>query len=1189
MTEPLPSQPRLPSLDEALAGLSHIGVAEWSERLREDQRVRWEAGEPVRVEDYLRRLPALAEQTDALLDLVYGEVVLREERGERVRLEEYLERFPEHAGSLARQWEVHQALIETQIPGAGGEARRTAWPSLPGYDVLAELGRGGNGVVYRARQRSLNRLVAIKMIDLASAVSTQQLARFRHEAELLARLQHPHIVGIYKVSSHEGKPFFVLEYVAGGSLEDRLDGRPWSPAAAAALLETLARTVAAVHDQGIVHRDLKPANVLLSAACGFALAASEESTPNPQAARQAFEDIDPKIADFGLAKLLAEAAPAARPRPVTEAGQVLGTPLYMAPEQVRGEAAGPAADLHALGVILYELLTGRHPYRDQSVIDTLQRIVYSDPQPPTRFTSSVPADLEAICLKCLAKDPAKRYAGARELAEDLRRFRAGFPVQARSVGALVRLRMWARRQPAVAALSLTVLTVLLGGLVAVASQWWRAEKALANETVARGEAEEALVAAQKARATAEKAQTAEKVARQRVEQQKVELARSLDESQATSSRSLVALARQSMSNREFSQAEVWLDSCPPTHREWEWQHLRSLCRVRLLEIGGRKAPLGHYSQVQAVAIHPDGTRFVTAGGEGSDVRIWGPRGRLRRILDMVAPIAFSPKGRWLAGAGPRGGVRLCRMNDGKAAPLRMDEGGRMVQALAYRPDGRELGIVDTDGAVWLWTAAEDEGLRGPPRQVPLPKGLLARTLAWSADGRMLALVGLGGQVALLDGGTLRPLTLPSVTAGGSKVEREVRLRPPKGVQVVSVAFPPTGPGVLTAASDGSLRLWDVATGDVRQTRQAHASAAIGLSFSRDGRRLASLGRDGMVRLWDFPALTELARFPGVGAMTLDGPGQRLLVASRERRVVLWACQPPAPPEPLVRHGDTIHALAFEPHSGLLASAGRDHTVQWHDPRTRRPDRPPLKLPASVLALAYHPDGRLLAMILGSNQKGKETGELHVLDRVTGRRVRLGDRGEVVSAVAFSGDGKHLAAASREGTVWLWDGRTLQPRQTWRGKKVRGAGLAFHPDHRTLAIGLDAVVQLWDVDRGALRRSLPLPVGVNVLAWSPDGRRLAGGLRNASVQVWDLDNSPQGRTLTGHTGRVRAVAWTPDGRRLASASADGSVRLWDPARDREVLTLSGHNQVVQALAFSADGRFLASGGRDQTVLLHEAPP
>jgi tetratricopeptide (TPR) repeat protein/tRNA A-37 threonylcarbamoyl transferase component Bud32 len=334
-------------------------------------------------------------------------------------------------------------------------------PTVAGYEILDEWGRGGMGVVYKARQVGLDRIVALKMIRAGDYASTTELARFQTEAEAIARLHHPNIVQVYEVGEHEGKPFLSLEFCAGGSLHQKLAGSPLHPGQAATLLETLSRAMAAAHQANVIHRDLKPANVLL--------ASGGKELPRKGEPADASLSL-PKITDFGLAKKLDEVGQ-------THTGAIMGTPSYMAPEQAAGrKEIGPLADVYALGAILYECLTGRPPFNAATTYDTLTQVTSSEPVPPRRLNAKVPIDLETICSKCLRKEPHRRYGSALDLAEDLRRWLDDEPILARPVGPLVRLAKWAGRQPAVAALTASLVFVAAVGLLAVIWQWRIAEK-----------------------------------------------------------------------------------------------------------------------------------------------------------------------------------------------------------------------------------------------------------------------------------------------------------------------------------------------------------------------------------------------------------------------------------------------------------------------------------------------------------------------------------------------------------------------------------------------------------------------------------------------------------------------------------------------------------------------------------------
>jgi serine/threonine-protein kinase len=343
--------------------------------------------------------------------------------------------------------------------------------TIPGYEILTELGRGGMGVVYKARQTNVNRLVALKMILAGEHAGKIQLARFLAEAEAVAQLEHPNLVRLYEVAQHNGLPYFTMEFVAGGSLSQRLDGTPLPASDAAHLVEQLAHGMDYAHQRGIVHRDLKPGNVLLQESG----VRQQESCKKNAADTMTLPPGSwiPKITDFGLAKRVETGAA------MTATGAVLGTPSYMAPEQAEGNTreVGPAADIYALGATLYQCLTGRPPFRGPAPLDTIRQVIWDEPVPPARLNPTVPRDLETICLKCLQKDPHKRYADAGELARDLQRFQAGEPIQARPVGRLERTVRWVRKKPATAALLALVASLLIGG---VAGLFWYQQQQLAS-------------------------------------------------------------------------------------------------------------------------------------------------------------------------------------------------------------------------------------------------------------------------------------------------------------------------------------------------------------------------------------------------------------------------------------------------------------------------------------------------------------------------------------------------------------------------------------------------------------------------------------------------------------------------------------------------------------------------------------
>ncbi len=358
-------------------------------------------------------------------------------------------RKPRRSSSASDGSDPTIGLHLTAVAVARPEGHPTPVPTIEGYQILEELGRGGMGVVYKGRQILLNRPCALKMILGGIHASPDTFARFLAEAQAIARLHHPHIVQIHSIGEAEGLPFFELEYVEGGGLDRALDGTPWDARRAAGFVEILAGAVAEAHRLGIVHRDLKPGNILLT----------KEGTP--------------KITDFGLAKSLDNESG------LTATDSIMGSPSYMSPEQAAGltREIGPPADIYALGATLYELLTGRPPFRGTSILETLDQVKTVEPVPPSRLVPGLPRDVETIALKCLQKEPGKRYDSASSLAEDLRRFLGGEPIVARPVPSWERAWRWCRRHPAPAALTAAVVLVTALGLAGILWQWGEAVKA----------------------------------------------------------------------------------------------------------------------------------------------------------------------------------------------------------------------------------------------------------------------------------------------------------------------------------------------------------------------------------------------------------------------------------------------------------------------------------------------------------------------------------------------------------------------------------------------------------------------------------------------------------------------------------------------------------------------------------------
>jgi serine/threonine protein kinase len=601
----------------------------------------------------------------------------------------------------ARLWRHELALRTGERPVQAGsefDIHIPPWPAarnppttIPGYEILGDLGRGGMGVVYKARQVRLNRLVALKMIHAGELSDPDTLARFRTEAMAVARLQHPNIVQIYEVGEADGRPFFSLEYVAGGSLAQRVAGKPQPPEAAAALIETLARAIDYAHSQGVVHRDLKPGNILLASGVASAPRGIEEANPRGADATPLAKSI-PKIADFGLAKYTAAASPGRTDGP-TRPGLIVGTPAYMAPEQAAAtpETVGPTADVYALGAILYELLAGRPPFQGANAMDTLLQVRLLEPIAPRVWQPKAPRDLETITLKCLQKDPRRRYSSARELADELRRFLDGVPIRARATLLTERAWRWVRRHPSITAMAWVVLAAVVLGFVGGAVQWRQANEGRAAAEKARDETAAALNLAEQRLAFAEQELYLSRVARAHEHVRTGRVGTAMD---------LVRLCQP--------------PAARPDHRGWEWHYLQHYCTTGRdpVAVLGDDPDAAIDAAPMDKAVSPDG-RFTVTLADGVAV-VWdGTTGNL--VERLTAPVrlaacTFSPDGRRLAVLGIEPVVVLWDVATWRPvltlhAPVEMEpDDAPAPPRLTFSHDGRRLVAAAWNAGVTVWDA-----------------------------------------------------------------------------------------------------------------------------------------------------------------------------------------------------------------------------------------------------------------------------------------------------------------------------------------------------------------------------------------------------------------------------------------------------------------------------------------------------
>jgi WD40 repeat protein/serine/threonine protein kinase len=1063
---------------------------------------------------------------------------------------------------FSRHGQCPRCLLATALSVSGPSRPSTShgYPRPFGnYLLLSEIARGGMGVVFRARQETLGRMVALKVIGAGALATPDLVRRFEAEARAAAALDHPNIVPIFEVGEHEGQHYFTMAYIEGQSLAQVLADpirRPSTPVAAQWVAQ-LARAVHHAHQRGVLHRDLKPSNILLD------------------------DRGQLHLTDFGLAKLLDG------DNRLTRTLAVLGTPSYMSPEQASGRSQflTTGTDVYGLGAIFYELLTGHPPFTAGTPVAILRLVLDQEPKRPRQWIPGLDRDLEAICLKCLDKDPSRRYSSAEALAEELDRWHRHEPLEVRPSGSFERLTKWGRRHP----LEALLVTAIFGGLllISIISSVLGLRVSKARQSLA------------------------------------VEV-----EQRTQSAKRLHMEAGQHLVNTQDPAAALLpyleafrLDSGVPAREDIHRRRLGAL----LLRTPQLERVWFHEGAVNVAHFSPDGRRVVSASDDRT-ARVWDVSTAQAVTPPLAHPhsvttVNFSPNGLWIATTCADGLARIWDSKTGAQLGLAVPQNERsskrpsmpalqfhpssrrfvtasnhVAQAwdtvsgtpvgpalvasarlnqVQYHPDGSRILGVCQDGLAWIWDAQT-----GKPVFPPWAHDRVLQSGEFSPDGT---------RVLVLD--ELRSAYLWDVSAGR---QISAYLTHPSRDSLVMGAFCPSAPLFLTLGFDSQIHFWNSDTAQASWPRIERGGNLTTVQFSHTGTQLVANSFDGVAQTFDFrngEPTSPVLHHGGVVLFAEFSPDdQTVLTACQDGAVRIWRWNP-NPVKFQIAAGPGLRGIAPSPDGGSFLTFGTGQPVELWDGVSGKRKGPAWEVGVGILSAAFSLTGQRVALGTQGAQvqvRHAATGELlQPLLKVQGdiRYVefsRAGDRLLTVSAVSAT---NHVAR--------LWDARTSEPLSPplLHPQIIMVAGLS--PDGRLLFTGSgDGCVRFFQADNGApLGEPLPLGYPVGDGQFSPDSTCLVVASIDSTFDArsaWIVDVASRQPLfeLAGHRDGVRLARFSPDGQWIATGGEDNAVRLWNVRTGQSQGGPLVHRNKVRSIAFSPDSRLLASASRDGTFAVWE---
>lgn len=1111
--------------------------------------------------DETNSLPGEATSHDDRLEMALADVLRRAERGEYVDRQALLQQHPDLAEDLQEFFanqQLFQRAIQPPTTPTGVAARLRYFGD---YELLDEIAHGGMGVVYKARQTSLNRLVAIKMILAGHLANDQEVKRFQAEAEAAANLHHPGVVAIHEVGIHNGQHYYSMEYVAGRDLAALVREKPIGFRQSAEYLRDIAEIVEFAHSQGVLHRDLKPSNILI------------DSTGRV------------RVTDFGLAKRVQSESD------LTITGQILGTPSYMSPEQAAAQHAviGPASDVYSLGTVLYELLTGRPPFRSDNLGETLRQVQQEEPVRPRLLNPKLPRDLETICLKCLEKESRQRYATAQELADELGRFLRGEPIHARPIGSLARTWRWCKRQPVVAGLSAlssaavaVTIAILVYSQLSIAEAFGKLQleqkktsDALTQKTEALGEKSAALT----------RLSIEERNVRDALNDKTTALAdktAALQRERVTAYANLLTLARREWLDGRLARCLELLDACHPDLRHWEWHYLRRMCDPQPyaslpfkggLTLSNRLPITGNGKQLLSYDSAADAERALLFCDTST--------GNVVRKLALPDPpggqLAISGDGQTCFSAVTRM-VGISHLSD---LVVRDAQSGRTVFTAELPDFAVDSLAINADGTLWaasgsVWQpGAKSTGVyhtriwkrESPGTPFILPDAPGSRTLVFSPDGSRLVASHMTG-FSLFETGDWALLATASAGSSGSF----------HSIFGTAPCFRDDSRQFAFAAGSVAA-VFDAATGTRIRNYHLQKPDVSAISFGADNRKLAYGTTHGNVVLLDLDSGQEdvALRLPlPIRQLQYSSDGSRLVTLDDKLRI--WDAKVSPAYDAISTTVGHSHTATFDSSGTLAASLVGSRSVFIWQVATREVKLALTNFLGELYDVAFSPDGRFLAT---AGHDGVEVWDVqsgalwYRFVEAVDKRIVYADR------VCFSQQGNWLVGGHDHGAT-IWD---LE-----KGTEVRSFGVETTIDWVSSAVltadasrlatcGHNGKVQLWDTSSGAELFCFDDEEVFYTLALSPSERQIAACGPDSDIYLLDAHTGVQTGRLAGHANGANTIAYSQDGKRLVSAGRDGVIKIWDAESGLELLSLETGGQTCYSASFSPDSRRLVTTDMD----------